>query len=222
MPTTKKAVPQNNDSAEDKTVTSASSGMTTEDMLAIIANLTAQINKLTAQSNGEVATSNIGVSKMDRPCTLIHLCECHPSLPSTIKLNGNEIRFTKFGERRTLRFAEMQDITSRYRDWFERGIFTLGSDCDDMVDEFGLEIMDIPMSASQYARIANLPMAEFKRIVDGLSYPMALRLAQTWIKRYEAKQSGYSNLEKVKILNKKTKGFMKQFMSDLLNEGTEE
>ena len=62
MPTTKKAVPQNNDGAEDKAVTSASSGMTTEDMLAMIANLTAQINKLTAQSNGEVASSIIGVS----------------------------------------------------------------------------------------------------------------------------------------------------------------
>lgn len=222
MPATKKAVSQNDDGVEVKTNTSTTSGMTTEDMLAMIANLTAQINKLTAQSNGEAQPSSSGVSKMDRPCTLIHLCECHPSLPSTIRLNGNEIRFTKFGERRTFRFAEMQDITSRYRDWFERGIFTLGNDCDDMIDEFGLEIMDVPMSASQYARMSSLPMAEFKRIVDGLSYPMALRVAQTWIKRYESKQAGYSNLEKVKILNKKTKGFMKQFMSDLLNEETDE
>ena len=142
-------------------------------------------------------------------------------LPSTIRVNGNEIRFTKFGERRTFRFAEMQDITSRYRDWFERGVFTLGEDCDEMVNDFGLDIMDIPMSVEQYAKIATLPLSEYKRIVDGLSHPQALRLAQTWIKRYEANMPGYSNLEKVKILNKKTKGFMKQFMSDLLSDDTE-
>lgn len=217
MPATKKQSVSQNEVSNDTQTVKEATGMSVEDMLAMIANLTAQVNKLNSQHGGESAM----VSKMDRPCTLIHLCECNPMLPSTIRVNGNEIRFTKFGERRTFRFAEMQDITSRYRDWFERGVFTLGEDCDEMVNDFGLDIMDIPMSVEQYAKIATLPLSEYKRIVDGLSHPQALRLAQTWIKRYEANMPGYSNLEKVKILNKKTKGFMKQFMSDLLSDDTE-
>ena len=75
-------------------------------------------------------------------------------------------------------------IRDSYRDWFERGVFTLGEDCDEMVNDFGLDIMDVPMSVEQYAKIATLPLSEYKRIVDGLSHPQALRLAQTWIKRY--------------------------------------
>lgn len=217
MPATKKQSVSQNEVSNDTQTVKEATGMSVEDMLAMIANLTAQVNKLNSQHSGE----SVMVSKMDRPCTLIHLCECNPMLPSTIRVNGNEIRFTKFGERRTFRFAEMQDITSRYRDWFERGVFTLGEDCDEMVNDFGLDIMDIPMSVEQYAKIATLPLSEYKRIVDGLSHPQALRLAQTWIKRYEANMPGYSNLEKVKILNKKTKGFMKQFMSDLLSDDTE-
>lgn len=217
MPATKKQSVSQNEVSNDTQTVKEATGMSVEDMLAMIANLTAQVNKLNSQHCGE----SVMVSKMDRPCTLIHLCECNPMLPSTIRVNGNEIRFTKFGERRTFRFAEMQDITSRYRDWFERGVFTLGEDCDEMVNDFGLDIMDIPMSVEQYAKIATLPLSEYKRIVDGLSHPQALRLAQTWIKRYEANMPGYSNLEKVKILNKKTKGFMKQFMSDLLSDDTE-
>ena len=217
MPATKKQSVSQNEVSNDTQTVKEATGMSVEDMLAMIANLTAQVNKLNSQHGGE---SDM-VSKMDRPCTLIHLCECNPMLPSTIRVNGNEIRFTKFGERRTFRFAEMQDITSRYRDWFERGVFTLGEDCDEMVNDFGLDIMDVPMSVEQYAKIATLPLSEYKRIVDGLSHPQALRLAQTWIKRYEANMPGYSNLEKVKILNKKTKGFMKQFMSDLLSDDTE-
>lgn len=217
MPVTKKQSVSQNEVSNDTQTVKEATGMSVEDMLAMIANLTAQVNKLNSQHGGE----SVMVSKMDRPCTLIHLCECNPMLPSTIRVNGNEIRFTKFGERRTFRFAEMQDITSRYRDWFERGVFTLGEDCDEMVNDFGLDIMDIPMSVEQYAKIATLPLPEYKRIVDGLSHPQALRLAQTWIKRYEANMPGYSNLEKVKILNKKTKGFMKQFMSDLLSDDTE-
>ena len=217
MPATKKQSVSQNEVSNDTQTVKEATGMSVEDMLAMIANLTAQVNKLNSQHGGE----SVMVPKMDRPCTLIHLCECNPMLPSTIRVNGNEIRFTKFGERRTFRFAEMQDITSRYRDWFERGVFTLGEDCDEMVNDFGLDIMDIPMSVEQYAKIATLPLSEYKRIVDGLSHPQALRLAQTWIKRYEANMPGYSNLEKVKILNKKTKGFMKQFMSDLLSDDTE-
>ena len=217
MPATKKQSVSQNEVSNDTQTVKEATGMSVEDMLAMIANLTAQVNKLNSQHGGE----SVMVSKMGRPCTLIHLCECNPMLPSTIRVNGNEIRFTKFGERRTFRFAEMQDITSRYRDWFERGVFTLGEDCDEMVNDFGLDIMDVPMSVEQYAKIATLPLSEYKRIVDGLSHPQALRLAQTWIKRYEANMPGYSNLEKVKILNKKTKGFMKQFMSDLLSDDTE-
>lgn len=217
MPATKKQSVSQNEVSNDTQTVKEATGMSVEDMLAMIANLTAQVNKLNSQHGVE----SVMVSKMDRPCTLIHLCECNPMLPSTIRVNGNEIRFTKFGERRTFRFAEMQDITSRYRDWFERGVFTLGEDCDEMVNDFGLDIMDVPMSVEQYAKIATLPLSEYKRIVDGLSHPQALRLAQTWIKRYEANMPGYSNLEKVKILNKKTKGFMKQFMSDLLSDDTE-
>lgn len=191
--------------------------MTTEEMLEMISKLTKQVEILTNNEQPK-PTQFVGVAKMDKPCTLIHLIECTPGLPTTIKVNNNEIRFSKFGEKRTFRFAEMQDITSRYRDWFERGIFTLGEDCDEFENDFGVSIMNIPMPAEKHKIIASLPLTEFKQIVNGLSEAQALFLAKTWVDRYIAKVPGYDNLEKVKILNKKTKGFMKEFMTDLLEE----
>lgn len=187
---------------------------------AIIASLMEQIANLQKQiqENSKPTQQNNSVSIMDRPCTLIHLVECHPSLPTTIKVNNNEIRFTKFGEQRTFRFFDMQDIISRYREWFERGIFTLGNDCDDFKNEFGINFFDMPMPINKYNTIAELPITEFKRIVSNMNYNQSVFLAKTWVDRYQKHIRGYDNIEKIRILNKKTNGFMKEFISTLLEE----
>ena len=192
--------------------------MDAKQMMELIANLTAQIEELKKKESDGIQTQYVKVAEMDKPCTLIHLCECNPALPTIIKLNGNEIRFTKFGERRTFRFSEMQDITSRYRRWFERGIFTLGEDCDEFKNSFDLSIMDMPMPVEKHNKIASLPINEFKQIVNSLSENQALFLAKTWVDRYYDNKPGYGDIEKIRILNKKTNGFMKEFLNNLLDE----
>lgn len=177
------------------------------------------IAQLTAEKSEKIASvpQNYGIAKMDKPCTLIHLVECCPGLPTNIRVNNVDIPFSQFGERRTFRFSDMQDITARYRDWFERGVFTLGEDCDEFKYDFGLSIMNVPMSPEKYRMISALSDEEFKVIVDKINECQAILLAKTWIQRYENGEFGYDNLEKIRILNKKTKGFMKDFMSQLVS-----
>lgn len=211
MPATRKAKTEEQQNNQE---------LNNEKLLEIISILQNQVKDLKDQLDNKNTNqvSYVGVSKMDKPCTLIHLIECHPSLPTTIKVNGNEIRFSRFGEKRTFRFAEMQDITSRYREWFERGVFTLGEDCQEFENDFGIQIMNMPMPKEKHRQIAVLPIAEFKSIVNSLTETQALLLAKTWVDRYNSGATGYTNFEKIKILNKKTKGFMKEFMADLIDE----
>ena len=194
-----------------------SSAMDISQMMDLISKLSAQVEQLKKEKEENKHTEYDRVADMDKPCSLIHLCECNPALPTTIKLHGNEIRFTKFGERRTFRFSEMQDITSRYRRWFERGIFTLGEDCDEFKNSFDLSIMDMPMPVEKHNKISSLPISEFNQIVNSLSETQALFLAKTWIDRYYENKPGYNDIEKIRVLNKKTNGFMKEFLNDLLD-----
>lgn len=212
---TVKTTDVNTSAKEETTSVNKDVDLSKQELLDMINFLNNKIKELSDSKNNAPV---VAIAKMDRPCTLIHLYECNPMLPSTIKVNGNEIRFTKFGEKRTFRFAEMQDITSKYREWFERGIFTLGEDCDEFKDDFGIDISKMPMSVDKFNKIASLPMEEFESIIKGISENQALFVAKTWIDRYNAKKPGYDNLSKIKILNSKTKGFMKEFMSDILNE----
>ena len=148
------------------------------------------------------------VAKMDRPCTLIHLFECYPGLDTTIYVNNAPITFANFGEKRTFRFSDMQSIVSKYRDWFARGIFTLGDDCSDFADDFGVPVTKMPITQETHKKLASLPNDEFENIVKDLNENHRILIAKTWIQRCEAKKSGYDNVEKIKILNKYTEGFI--------------
>lgn len=216
--TTSAANAKNISITEETRTGETSFGMDISQMMDLISKLSAQVEQLKKEKEENKHTEYVRVADMDKPCTLIHLCECNPALPTTIKLHGNEIRFTKFGERRTFRFSEMQDITSRYRRWFERGIFTLGEDCDEFKNSFDLSIMDMPMPVEKHNKIASLPINEFKQIVNSLSENQALFLAKTWVDRYYDNKPGYGDIEKIRILNKKTNGFMKEFLNNLLDE----
>ena len=185
-----------------------------------ISHLEDLINRMLEKSENNdtkstITNSNTYVAKMDRPCTLIHLFECYPGLDTTIYVNNAPITFAKFGEKRTFRFSDMQSIVSRYRDWFMRGIFTLGDDCSDFADDFGVEVTKMPMNKETYSKIASLPMDEFDNLIKNMNYNHRILVAKTWIQRCEAKQPGYDNAEKIKILNKYTEGFMNKFLKDL-------
>ena len=157
------------------------------------------------------------VAKMDRPCTLIHLFECYPGLDTTIYVNNAPITFARFGERRTFRFSDMQSIVSQYRDWFARGILTLGDDCSDFADDFGIAVTKMPVSQDTHKKLASLSNEEFEDIIKNMNSNHRILIAKTWIQRCENKVAGYDNVEKIKILNKYTEGFMSRFLKDLFS-----
>lgn len=144
-------------------------------------------------------------SKMDTPCSIIHLQECHPELPNTIKVNNVTHFFSKFGERKTFRYAELQNVLSQYRNFFARGIFTLADDCDPFVNELPEDIVNMKVQESTLYSLVSVDLAGFKRIVESMAYPQVVQVAMAWRAKAIKKQAGYDDLAKIKYLNKKTK-----------------
>lgn len=160
-------------------------------------------------------------SKMDKPCTLIHLIETDPNLPTTIFVNGVTHYFTKIGEERTYRFSDMQNICSKDRSYFERGIFTLGEDCLDKKEELGLNILSNYIPIGIYNKIEQLSDEEFESLVKKINNIQRANLARTWAQRYVANKTGYSDISKIRILNKYTKDktiFKNGILKNLLDE----
>lgn len=193
-----------------------------------IKDLQSKVDKLEGMLQAFLATANNNqpqiidtTSKMDRPCTLVHLLECPSGLPTVINVNGINQYFSKFGETRTFRFTEMQNIISRYGDWFNRGIFTLGDDIEPFKDELGIQVVGNQIPVSIYNKIETLNNQEFEDLVKKISDVQRVGLVRTWVQRYEAKKSGYDNLDKIRILNKYTKDktvFKNGLLSNLLKD----
>lgn len=179
----------------------------------IAALIEAQKNVAPAQNNVQYIDTT---SKMDRPCTIVHLLECPEGLPTSIVVNGNEHYFQSFGEKKIFRFADMQNITTRYRDWFARGIFTLGDDCSDLEMDFGIKIMRNRIPVGVYDKLESMDMEEFKRTVESINEIQRSALAKTWIQRYYSHKPGYDNVDKIRILNMATNGLLKTVLNDVI------
>jgi hypothetical protein len=131
--------------------------------------------------------------------------ECPKELPTVIYVNNIPQYFSRFGETRTFRFADMQNILSKYRSFFERGVFTLGDDCEEFKDEIGADYIKNGISINTFKKL------ETQRV----------HVAQTWIQRYSEKKPGYNNVDKIRILNKYTKDkelFKRGMLDKLLDE----
>lgn len=186
-----------------------------EDLKEKFKNLEEMFLKLSDSKNNTPQSMNVYASRMDKPCTLVHMAECSRDLPNSIMVNGNIYNFSMFGEKRLFRFQDMQQIVSKYRGLFERCIFMLGEDCQDEYEGFGIEVIHYPLSVDQHKRLAELPIEEFESIVKALNGSQRALIANTWVARYNDKIRGYDNLEKIRILNKATDGLLKSLIEQV-------
>lgn len=193
-----------------------------DDLRNKMSKLEGMLQALISNNNTNSANLTIPTPKMDKPCTLIHLLECPSDLPTTIKIGGIAHHFISFGEARTIRLADMQNVCSQYRTYFERGVFTVGDDCEEYKDEFGIQtLINNPISPTIYNRMETLDNKEFEKLIKGLNETQRVNISRTWIQRYLDKKDGYDNPEKIQILNRYTKDkglFKNGMLADILNE----
>lgn len=187
--------------------------ITKEDLLRQILELKAQL--MNNNNNQEQNVAYI-TSKMDKPCTIIHLLDCPAGLQTTLLVDGKTYTFTKFGEKKTLRFSIMEQLCSKYREYFDRGVFMLGNDCGDVYEEFGIEPDKMPMSVSQYKKMASLPDDEFEKLLTNMNDKHRIQITHEWVTRYYSGDDSYGNIQKINILNKLANGALGNFLEDVM------
>lgn len=174
------------------------------------------LTKLMEKKEETPATS--AINRMDTPCTLIHLMERDPSLPTTMVVNGMTYYFTSFGERKLFRWSDMSNILSKYRTWFNQGIIALGSDCKQFRNEIPSDIKTLNFPERVYNQIASLPIDEFENFLDGLNKEQRVQVASSWRMKYIRNIPGFRDMAKVKMLNKYTDGILKDIITELAED----
>lgn len=163
--------------------------------------------KQNASSSADTASRT--VSKMDTPCTIIHLVECYPDLPDVIKVNGNDYFFINFGEKKVFRFADIQNIITKYRTLFDRGVFMLGSDCAQFQNELPIKVNCASFSDETFTRINKLSEEQLDNLLSSLTQSQCVHIANMWKRNVENGDRSFMNVSKMKIFNKYTENFLK-------------
>lgn len=180
--------------------------------------LVAKNNKLTEMleqllsSKSESSVVNTGTPDT---WTLVHLQECDRRLPTVFSVNGKMHYFTTFGETKKFPVSDLGNIIAQYRSYFVRGVFALGNDCEQYKYEIPSDIMMIPFPESFFKNITNLSDEDFERNISKLVPEQILQIANVWRNRFFQKKSEYRNINKIKILNKYTDGFMKPVLDKM-------
>lgn len=180
----------------------------------------AMMASLMALQSQQPATQSVVVqaSKMDKLYTVVHMVETYPGLDSVVRVDGKTFTFSKFGEKKVMKFEDLQRLVSEYRTWFQNGILALGSDCEDIADDFGLDMYSFPIDSRSYYKLGSLADDEFEKIVSSLNKHQIAHLANAWVIRYRQGQEGYDDLNKIRLLNKLTDGLLKGFISEMTSE----
>lgn len=186
-----------------------------EDLMETIRLLQEQIKTLT-ETQSVPKTIEL-TSKMDRPCSIIHLIDCAEGLPTNININGNEYYFNRFGERKLFRFADVQNIVTKYYDWFTRGILALGEDCDEFKNEFAVPPRRCDTLAV-YNRLADMPLDEFKTFVNNIAQCDKVQLVRIFMTKIDRGETKYKNTDKLRVLNKATDGLLKEYIKEVSND----
>lgn len=186
--------------------------------------LTQLVEKLLAEKESTQAPSNNvqiidTTSKMDRPCTLIHLRDCSPQLPTTIKIENKTIFLNKFGEKKMVKFSQMQEIISIYGSLFTRGILALGEDCSEFAEDLNADnVVGLPFPVEIFNKLHTMNNVEFEKFIKGLNDMQKINIGVTWMKRYVAGTTGYDDIDKLRILNRHTDSMFDDILSEVVKK----
>lgn len=166
-------------------------------------------------SETKPVTVSSNTSKDDDYWTLVHLQDCDPRLPTTFVVNGKIHYFTTFGETKRFPSNELGDIIAQCRNYFTRGVFALGNDCEKYQYEIPSDIIRLTLPESFFKTMTELDDDSFERNIDKLTEAQILQIANVWKNKYFQKNRAYRSSNKVKMLNKRTNGFMKIVLDDM-------
>lgn len=177
-------------------------------------------NRKLQEKINELLTARVStpVNRMDTLCTVIHLRDCFPNLPTTVKINGVTHFFTNFGETKMFRWQDLSTLIAVYRDFFTRGVLALGADCDVFKNEIPSDLMRVALPPVFYNEMASMPLDKFEYYLNQLNASQRVQVATTWRHRYMSKKNGYRDIEKIKVLSKATDGSLKDLLVEILGE----
>lgn len=156
-----------------------------------------------------------------RYVTVVHLVERAPGLSTHIELsNGVILDFRSFGEQHTFTVQQAEELASRYRSWFEMGIFAFGADADDVAKRLNLKTVNqYSFAGSDFLNVLpSLDLRGLKDLWEKMGSGHREFLIEFFKRKILSKDPAYNDIDKIELLNRLSDGGMESVLLDRKNE----
>lgn len=182
-----------------------------EDQSAEIAALKAQIEMLTKLISANAASTNAPPSNplYDR-VKIVHLIERAPDLYTDIKLDTTSIRFSSFGEERSITYQQAEELAGKCRKLFNRGEIAFGAENSDIAERFGLKsVKDYEFMGSDFVkRLGTMNVYELEDIYNKLCDGHKRFVIEYFKRKIIDGDPAFNEIHKIELLQRLSNGAM--------------
>lgn len=223
----KKTAVAEDSNVEEKVEVAAQPAAVADDKDAKIAALEASLAQMQefmkvmmANMNNKPAETNNVKDALFRYVTVVHLVDRAPGLSTHIELsNGVILDFRTFGEEHTFTVQQAEELASKYRSWFDLGIFAFGADADDLAKRLNLKtVTQYSFAGSDFlSRLPELDLYQLKALWDKMGQGHREFLIEYFKRKILVKDPAFDDIDKIELLNRLSNGGMEGVLLDRKN-----
>lgn len=223
----KKTAVAEDSNVEEKVEVAAQPAAVADDKDAKIAALEASLAQMQefmkvmmANMNNKPSETNSAKDALFRYVTVVHLVDRAPGLSTHIELsNGVILDFRTFGEEHTFTVQQAEELASKYRSWFDLGIFAFGADADDLAKRLNLRtVTQYSFAGSDFlSRLPELDLYQLKELWDKMGQGHREFLIEYFKRKILTKDPAFDDIDKIELLNRLSNGGMEGVLLDKKN-----
>lgn len=223
----KKTAVAEDSNVEEKVEVAAQPAAVSDDKDAKIAALEASLAQMQefmkvmmANMNNKPTETNSAKDALFRYVTVVHLVDRAPGLSTHIELsNGVILDFRTFGEEHTFTVQQAEELASKYRSWFDLGIFAFGADADDLAKRLNLRtVTQYSFAGSDFlSRLPELDLYQLKALWDKMGQGHREFLIEYFKRKILEKVPAFDDIDKIELLNRLSNGGMEGVLLDRKN-----
>lgn len=223
----KKTAVAEDSNVEEKVEVAAQPAAVADDKDAKIAALEASLAQMQefmkvmmANMNNKPTETNSAKDALFRYVTVVHLVDRAPGLSTHIELsNGVILDFRTFGEEHTFTVQQAEELASKYRSWFDLGIFAFGADADDLAKRLNLRtVTQYSFAGSDFlTRLPELDLYQLKELWDKMGQGHREFLIEYFKRKILSKDPAFDDIDKIELLNRLSNGGMEGVLLDKKN-----
>lgn len=158
-------------------------------------------------------------NEMNRWVKIVHLQQLAQGLTTHVVLSNRTIDFNGFGEERSLRFSEFEEIISRYKSFFDSDILCVSSADSDLAKRYELKTeKDQMVNSETLKKLSKLSLDELEKLYKNASQGQKSFLTKTWCMRYYDGDSSFADKKKVDLLNELSNGVLENILSEIVSK----